>query len=129
MLAGYGFSRFHFPLKNVLFVLIIVDDMIPFQSILTPLFLILTKLGLQQLRCPGWCCVYVTLQLPFSIFMMRNAFDAVPSEIEEAARMDGANSHRRCSPGSCCRWCCPASRPLRSLPSSTPGTSSSPRWC
>ncbi|TIS10733.1 MAG: carbohydrate ABC transporter permease, partial [Mesorhizobium sp.] len=40
----------------------------------------------------GLVCVYVTLQLPFSIFMMRNAFDAVPREIEEAARMDGANN-------------------------------------
>jgi multiple sugar transport system permease protein len=52
--------------------------MIPFQSILTPLFIILAKLGLQQLADFGLTLVYVTLQLPFSIFMMRNAFDAVP---------------------------------------------------
>ncbi len=51
LLAGYGFSRFRFPFKNVLFVLIISTVMIPFQSILTPLFLILTKLGLQNIRC------------------------------------------------------------------------------
>jgi multiple sugar transport system permease protein len=80
LLAGYGFSRFQFPLKNVLFVLIISSVMIPFQSILTPLFLILTKLGLQN-TLTGIVLVYVTLQLPFSIFMMRNAFDAVPKEI------------------------------------------------
>ncbi len=90
LLAGYGFSRFHFPLKNVLFVLIISTVMIPFQSILTPLFLILTKLGLQN-TLTGIVLVYVTLQLPFSIFMMRNAFDAVPKEIEDAARVDGAS--------------------------------------
>ena len=47
-ITAYGFSRFKFPLKNVLFVLIISTVMIPFQSILTPLFLILTKLGLQN---------------------------------------------------------------------------------
>jgi multiple sugar transport system permease protein len=90
-LAGYGFSRFHFPLKNLLFVVILSTIMIPFQSILTPIFLVLTRLGLHN-TLTGLVGVYVTLQLPFSIFMMRNAFDAVPHEIEEAARMDGANS-------------------------------------
>lgn len=90
LLAGYGFSRFRFPLKNVLFVLVISTVMIPFQSILTPLFLILTRLGLQN-TLTGVVLVYVTLQLPFSIFMMRNAFDAVPKEIEDAARVDGAS--------------------------------------
>jgi multiple sugar transport system permease protein len=90
LLAGYGFSRFQFPFKNVLFILIISTVMIPFQSILTPLFLILTKLGLQN-TLAGIICVYVTLQMPFSIFMMRNAFDSVPKEIEDAARVDGAS--------------------------------------
>jgi multiple sugar transport system permease protein len=90
LLAGYGFSRFQFPFKNTLFVLIISTVMIPFQSILTPLFLILTRLGLQN-TLPGIVMIYVTLQMPFSIFMMRNAFDAVPREIEDAARVDGAS--------------------------------------
>lgn len=90
LLAGYGFSRFDFPFKNTLFVLIISTIMIPFQSILTPLFIILTKLGLQN-SLAGLVLVYVTLQLPFSVFMMRNAFDAVPKEIEDAARVDGAS--------------------------------------
>jgi len=90
LLAGYGFSRFQFPLKNLLFLLIISTVMIPFQSILTPLFLILTRLGLQN-SLWGIVLVYVTLQMPFSIFMMRNAFDAVPKDIEDAARVDGAS--------------------------------------
>lgn len=89
LLAGYGFSRYCFPFKNVCFVLIIATLMIPFQSILTPLFIILAKLGLNN-SLVGLMLVYVTLQLPFSVFMMRNAFDAVPREIEEAARIDGA---------------------------------------
>ena len=90
VLAGYGFSRYRFPLKNVFFVLIIATLMIPFQSILTPLFIILARLGLNN-SLLGLMLVYVTLQLPFSVFMMRNAFDAVPREIEEAARIDGAH--------------------------------------
>ena len=65
--------------------------MIPFQSILTPLFILLAKLGLQNTLI-GLVLVYTTLQLPFSIFMMRNAFDAVPKEIEEAARMEGVTT-------------------------------------
>jgi multiple sugar transport system permease protein len=89
LLAGYGFSRYRFPFKNAFFVLIIATLMIPFQSILTPLFIILAKLGLNN-SLVGLILVYVTLQLPFSVFMMRNAFDAVPREIEEAARIDGA---------------------------------------
>jgi multiple sugar transport system permease protein len=91
LLGGYGFSRFRFPGRNALFVLVIATIMIPFQSILTPLFLLLTRLGLQN-TLTGLVLIYVTLQLPFSIFMMRNAFDAVPREIEEAARIDGAGS-------------------------------------
>ncbi len=90
VLAGYGFSRFSFPLKNLMFVLLISTIMIPFQSILTPLFLILSRLGLQN-SLVGLVLIYVTLQMPFSIFMMRNAFDAVPKEVEEAARVDGAS--------------------------------------
>lgn len=93
VLAGYGFSRYRFPLKNVLFVLIIATLMIPFQSILTPLFIMLAKLGLNN-SLFGLTLIYVTLQLPFSVFMMRNAFDAVPKEIEEAARIDGARDLR-----------------------------------
>ena len=90
LLAGYGFSRFSFPFKGLCFLLILATIMIPFQSILTPIFLILTRLGLQNTLI-GLTLVYVTLQLPFAIFMMRNSFDAVPKEIEDAARIDGAN--------------------------------------
>lgn len=93
LLAGYGFSRMRFPLKGLLFVLVLSTIMIPFQSILTPLFLILVKLGLQNTLI-GLVLIYVTLQLPFSIFMMRNAFDTVPKEIEEAARIEGVRGLR-----------------------------------
>ena len=93
ILAGYGFSRFRFPMKGLAFVLVLSTMMIPFQSILTPLFLLLAKMGLQN-TLTGLVLIYSTLQLPFSVFMMRNAFDAVPKEIEEAARMDGVKGVR-----------------------------------
>ncbi|QQA41789.1 carbohydrate ABC transporter permease [Pelagovum pacificum] len=88
--AGYGFSKFRFPGQNVLFIAILATMMIPFQSILTPLFLILVKLRLAN-TLNGLVLVYVTFQLPFSIFMMRNAFDAVPKALIESARIDGAS--------------------------------------
>lgn len=90
LLGGYGFSRFQFPAKNVVFVVILATLMIPFQSILAPLFLIMRVLHLGDTLL-GLALVYITFQLPFSVFMMRNAFDAVPREIEEAALMDGCS--------------------------------------
>ena len=88
--AGYGFSKFKFPGQMVLFVITMATLMIPFQSILTPLFLVLKFLHLQN-SLLGLVLIYATFQLPFSIFMMRNAFDAVPKALIEAARIDGAS--------------------------------------
>jgi multiple sugar transport system permease protein len=90
-LAGYGFSRFSFPGKNVLFVMILTTLMIPFASVLTPLFLLLSTLKLQNTLI-GLALVYITGQLPFGVFMMRNSFDTVPREIEEAALLDGCST-------------------------------------
>lgn len=90
-LAGYGFSRFQFPAKNVLFIMVLAALMIPFQSILTPLFLLMSMVKLQNTLL-GLALVYITFQLPFGVFMMRNTFDTVPREIEEAALLDGAST-------------------------------------
>ena len=73
--------------------IILATLMIPFQSILTPLFVLLRVLHLQN-TLPGLALVYITFQLPFSVFMMRNSFDAVPREIEEAALLDGCSPVR-----------------------------------
>ncbi len=90
-LGGFGFSRFQFRGKGVLFLMILATLMIPFQSILTPLFLILGALKLQN-TLVGLALVYTTFQLPFGIFVMRNTFDTVPREIEEAVLLDGCTS-------------------------------------
>jgi len=87
-LGGYGFSRFAFRGKNILFVTILITLMIPFQSILTPLFLIMHTIHLQNTLL-GLALVYITFQLPFAVFVMRNSFDSVPRELEEAALLDG----------------------------------------
>jgi multiple sugar transport system permease protein len=92
-LGGYGFSRFEFPLKGPLFLIILATLMIPFQSILIPLFIVLKNLGLVNTLL-GVGLVYITFQLPFSVFVMRNSFDKVPRELEEAAVVDGAGQLR-----------------------------------
>ncbi len=91
ILAGYGFSRFSFPSKEVVFMVILSTLMIPFQSILTPLFLVLHSFHLQNTLL-GLALVYITFQLPFGIFVMRNAFDTVPRELEEAGLVDGCTT-------------------------------------
>lgn len=90
-LAGFGFSRFTFWGKDVMFTMILVTLMIPFQSILTPLFVILRILNLTNTLL-GLALVYITFQLPFGVFMMRNTFATVPRELEEAALIDGCST-------------------------------------
>jgi multiple sugar transport system permease protein len=90
-LGGYGFARFTFKGKNVLFIMVLSTLMIPFQSILIPLFVMLAKINLHN-NLFGLALVYITFQLPFGIFLMRNSFMAVPQEIEESALIDGCTS-------------------------------------
>ena len=89
--AGYGFSRFRFAGRRIVFGMILTTMMIPFPAILGPLFYLFSKLGLQN-SLFGLTLVYVTFQLPFAVFMMRNTFDAIPVEIEEAAMLEGCGA-------------------------------------
>lgn len=87
-LAGYGFARFDFPGKNVIFVLILAILMVPHPTILIPLYKLLAFLGLQN-SLVGLALVMVMFQLPFAVFMMRNTFESLPRELEESAMIDG----------------------------------------
>ncbi len=64
---------------------------IPYQALLTPLFLMFSDLGLTN-SLVGLAIVHTAIQLPFSLYVMRNSFEAVPKELEEAAMIDGAGS-------------------------------------
>ena len=89
--AGYGLARFPIPGKEFIFVLLLLALIIPYQALLTPVFLMFSTLGLTN-NLLGLAIVHTTIQLPFSLYIMRNAFEAVPRELEEAALVDGANS-------------------------------------
>jgi multiple sugar transport system permease protein len=91
--AAYGLARFPIPAKEVLFLILLSALMIPYQALLTPLYLMFTSLGLANTHL-GLAIVHTVLQLPFSIYLMRNSFEAVPRELEEAALIDGCSSLR-----------------------------------
>ena len=90
-LAGFGLARFSIPYKEFFFLLLICGMMIPYQTLLTPLYIMFSRLGIQNTRV-GLAIVHTAIQLPFSIFLMRHSFEAVPRQLEEAAVIDGCNS-------------------------------------
>ena len=89
--AGYGLARFRFPFREAIFVLLLLALIIPYQALLTPIFLMFAKLKLTN-TLVGLAIVHTAIQLPFSVYIMRNSFEAVPRELEEAAVMDGGSS-------------------------------------
>jgi multiple sugar transport system permease protein len=90
-LGGYAFARFRFPGKELLFLATLAILMVPYATILIPLYVVLGHLGLQN-SLVGLSLVLIMFQLPFAIFMMRNSFEAVPRELEEAALVDGCTT-------------------------------------
>ncbi|SDL40566.1 carbohydrate ABC transporter permease [Nonomuraea jiangxiensis] len=86
-LAGYSFSKFSYPGRNVAFVIVLATLMVPLEVIYVPLYSLVYDLG--------WVNSFAGLIVPagtsaFGIFLMRQSIDAVPDELLEAARLDGA---------------------------------------
>jgi multiple sugar transport system permease protein len=91
LLGGYAFARFAFPGKNVLFMLTLAILMVPYATLLIPLYVLLDRIGLQN-SLVGLSLVLTMFQLPFATFMMRISFESVPRELEEAALVDGCGT-------------------------------------
>lgn len=89
--AAYGLARFPIPGKEVIFVVLLLALIIPYQALLTPMFLMFAKIGLTN-SLLGLAILHTAIQLPFSLYVLRNSFSAVPAELEEAAIMDGSSS-------------------------------------
>ena len=86
-LAGFAFAVFEFPFKRTLFTIVLLSFMMPFESIVIPLYTLMRGLG--------WTDTYSALILPevaggLVIFLFRQFFAGIPKEIYEAARLDGA---------------------------------------
>ena len=89
--AGYALARFPVPGKELIFVFLLLALIIPYQALLTPIFLMFAQVKLTN-TLVGLAIVHTAIQLPFSLYIMRNSFESVPRELEEAALTDGANS-------------------------------------
>jgi multiple sugar transport system permease protein len=91
-LVGFGFARFRFRGKNAMFLIMLSTMMLPAQVTMIPLFILFRWLGwidtFLPLIVPAW------LGGPFFIFMFRQFFAAIPEELMEAARIDGAGPLR-----------------------------------
>jgi len=87
-MGGYAIARFDFPGKNALFLVTLTILMVPYTTILIPLYVFLGWIHLQD-SLLGLALVLSVFQLPFGLFMMRNSFEALPIELEESALIDG----------------------------------------
>jgi multiple sugar transport system permease protein len=89
--AGYALARYPIPFKEGFFLMLLASMMIPYQAMLTPLYLLFSGMGLTNSHV-GLAIVHTILQLPFSVYLMRHSFEGIPKELEEAAVMDGCSS-------------------------------------
>ena len=87
-LGGYIFAKFEFPLKQPLFVLILITLMIPFPVLLIPNYLIANRLGLLNSL---WALILPGVVSAFGIFLIRQFASGIPRDLIEAARLDGAS--------------------------------------
>jgi multiple sugar transport system permease protein len=89
--AGYALARFPIAGKEYYFVFLLLALIIPYQALITPIFFMFASLKLTN-SLVGLAIVHTAIQIPFSIYIMRNSFEAVPKELEEAAVIDGCSS-------------------------------------
>jgi multiple sugar transport system permease protein len=89
-LAGYVFSRFRFRGKNALYLGLMLARAIPGIALSLPLFIVYARVGLSN-TILGMVITYVSLNIPFTAWLMDGFFRAIPKELDEAARIDGCS--------------------------------------
>ena len=88
--AGYAFAKLRFPGSSGVFLVILAGMMIPVQSIIIPVFVNVSQVGLIN-QYPGAILVYAALGAPLATYLMTTYFRGVPTELVEASLMDGAS--------------------------------------
>ena len=88
-LAGYGFAKFRFPGKNVLFFLLMILMILPLQVTLMPNYIVLRDMGLLD---SYYALILPAVIVPLGTFIMTQSFRAVPNSVLEAARLDGCST-------------------------------------
>lgn len=92
ILGGYGFAKYRFRGRNLLFAVVLGSVMVPMTALVIPTFMLLSRLGLTNTI---WAVILPSLLSPFGVYLMRvYTQDAVPDELLDAARVDGAGDLR-----------------------------------
>lgn len=98
-MAGYAFARVDFPFKNILFGLLLISLMVPIQTMIVPLYIIMRGLGLLgthgAIIVPGMIGAFAPgLSGVFGVFLMRQFFMTMPKDLIDAGKVDGAGPLR-----------------------------------
>ena len=86
-MAAYAFARINFKGKNILFIFMLAGLMIPVQSIIVPVFLIIRK---RKLIDTKWALIVTAIYYPLGLLMLRQFMMTIPKSYDEAAVCDGA---------------------------------------
>jgi multiple sugar transport system permease protein/raffinose/stachyose/melibiose transport system permease protein len=89
-LAAFAFSRLRFPGRNILFYMFVAAMMIPLPGSFVPIFVMMNKLHLVNTRF-GYILCMINVGLALSILLLKTFFDKMPSDLEDAARIDGCS--------------------------------------
>ena len=92
-LAAFAFARYKFPFKELIFYIFLASLAVPNLLLLIPQFLLMDRLHLLD-SLMGLILLYVASNLPFTIFLLRGFFEAIPPEYEESFRLEGAGTIR-----------------------------------
>ncbi len=90
-MAGFSLAKFSFRGKNLVFAIVLITFMVPFESIVIPLYILVKQLKIDNTY---WALILPGVANGLAIFLFRQFFSEVPSEIMEAARIDGASWFR-----------------------------------
>lgn len=93
-LVAYGFARFRFPGRNILFIILLGTLMIPIYVKIVPLFILFRKLGWLNTFLPIIIPAFVATGQPLYIFLLRQFYMTIPLELDEAAKLDGCSPFR-----------------------------------
>lgn len=86
--AGYAMSRFRFPGKRTLMWTFLITQMFPVAILIVPVYTVMSRLGL--INTPASLVIaYCTIAVPFCAWMLKGYFDTIPTDLDEAGRVDG----------------------------------------
>ena len=89
-MASFGIARYKFRLATPLFIVFLAGIMLPLKAAIIPLFLMIKKMNLMDTRL-ALILVFTAMSMPSTVFILVGFMKTIPSELENAARIDGAN--------------------------------------